>query len=546
MTDELPSCGAFPRLSDEQMACIAECGEKQAFEDGQVLFEAGQRNYPFFVIVSGRVEIIEESSGRRNTVVVHEAGEFTGDVDMLTARPAVISAIAKGPCEVYRVPAEKLRQALNQCPELGVMLLEAFQTRRQLLQASGFIGIRVVGDARSRETLAFQEFFYRNHVPHRLFDINEPEGQQQLARLQATPDETPVIACHKHVLKRPPLGDIAECLGISRAISDDPYDLAIVGAGPAGLAAAVYAASEGLTTLVIDRIGPGGQAGSSSRIENFIGFPAGVSGTDLANRGYLQALKFGAHFTAPVNVHSLKADANGKHALALCTGQTARARCVLVASGVSYRQLDLEGCRRLEGAGVYYAATSVEARVCRNSTAIVVGGGNSAGQAAMFLSGHAHCVKLLIRGDDLGKSMSDYLCKRIDNTHNIDVLRNGEVVGVEGGASIDSVRIRDTQGEEQTLACSALFIFIGARPHTDWLPKRVKLDGKGYVLTGSILKNDPLWPLDREPCELETTYPGVLAAGDVRAGTTKRCGFAVGDGSLAVACVHRFLNELAN
>jgi thioredoxin reductase (NADPH) len=300
---------------------------------------------------------------------------------------------------------------------------------------------------------------------------------------------------------------------------------------------------------VIDRIGPGGQAGSSSKIENLIGFPSGVSGAELANRGYLQALKFDADFTAPVSVRALRKNEQGEFALDLCTGQTARARCVLVASGVSYRQLDLEGCRRFEGAGVYYAATTVEARACRKSTVVVVGGGNSAGQAAMFLTlpDNACQVKLVIRGDELGKSMSAYLCTRIEHNDRIEVLKNSEIEAVEGDDALREIRIRDNRsGEISTLGCAAVFIFIGARPHTDWLPEAVRLDGQGYVMTGAALANDPLWKPSRQPCDLETTWPGVLAAGDVRAGTTKRCGFAVGDGAAAIGCAHRYLDDLSS
>jgi thioredoxin reductase (NADPH) len=355
-----------------------------------------------------------------------------------------------------------------------------------------------------------------------------------------------VVACHERVLKQPSVIKIAECLGISRQINDALYDLVIVGAGPAGLSAAVYAGSEGLSTLVIDSVGPGGQAGSSSRIENFIGFPSGISGSDLANLGYLQALKFGAHFTAPVSVHALEHAEDGLKRLKLCTGQTARARSVLIASGVSCRQLDIEGCQQFEGAGIYYAATSVEGRVCANATAVIVGGGNSAGQAAMFLSQTAREVKLVIRGDDLGKSMSAYLCRRILQTHNIEVVYNCEVAAVEGSGDLDNIRLRNNRTDEmRTIHCAAMFIFIGAKPHTEWLPSCVRLDDKGFVLTGASVREDPLWTdKGREPCDLETTAAGVMAAGDVRAGTTKRCGFAVGDGSLAISCVHRYLDKL--
>jgi thioredoxin reductase (NADPH) len=530
-------------LDDEQMQCVAKIGDLVTFADGEHLLDEGQRNAPMYVIKSGEVAITEESSGEVREIVTHGPGEFTGDVDLLTARPIVITGTAKGPVEAYRIPQARVRQLLNEIPNFSEMLLDAFQMRRRLLEATGFMGVRVIGPARSRETSQLREFYYRNHVPHTFFDSGEAAGKEQLHKLHMETAEVPVIACSKHIVSRPSLEKVAECLGISRQIPDTLYDLVIVGAGPAGLAAAVYASSEGLQTLVVDKVGPGGQAGSSSLIENFIGFPSGLSGQELANRGYLQALKFGTQFTAPISVRSVECHPGGEHHLALCTGQTARTRCVLIASGVSFRQLAFEACERLEGAGVYYAATSVEARVCGNSTAVVVGGGNSAGQAAIYLAEQAKRVKLLIRGDDLGKSMSAYLCQRILKHDKIDLLKNTEVDGIQGDHFVESIWARNNRtGERELINCAALFVFVGTKPHTEWLPKSVALDEKGFVLTGASLKTDPRWPLERDPCELETTCPGILAAGDVRAGTTKRCGFAVGDGSLAVACVHRYLN----
>jgi thioredoxin reductase (NADPH) len=538
-----PTCSAFPVLDDEQLRCVAKIGECLTFADGDHLLDEGQRDAPMYVIKSGEVVITENSSGEVREIVTHGPGEFTGDVDLLTARPIVVTGIAKGPVEAYRVPQARVRLLLNEIPNFSEMLLDAFQMRRRLLEARGFMGVRVIGPARSRETSQLREFYYRNHVPHTFFDSGEPAGEEQLRKLHMEAADVPVIACSKHIVSRPSLEKVAECLGISRQIPDTLYDLVIVGAGPAGLAAAVYASSEGLQTLVVDKVGPGGQAGSSSLIENFIGFPSGLSGQELANRGYLQALKFGTQFTAPISVRSVECQPGGEHHLALCTGQTARSRCVLIASGVSFRQLDFEACERLEGAGVYYAATSVEARVCGNSTAVVVGGGNSAGQAAIYLAEQAKRVKLLIRGDDLGKSMSAYLCQRILKHGKIDLLKNTEVDGIQGDHFVESIWMRNNRtGEREQIDCAGLFVFVGTKPHTDWLPKSVALDEKGFVLTGASLKNDPRWPLERDPCELETTCPGILAAGDVRAGTTKRCGFAVGDGSLAIACVHRYLN----
>ncbi|WDI41510.1 NAD(P)/FAD-dependent oxidoreductase [Bremerella sp. P1] len=343
--------------------------------------------------------------------------------------------------------------------------------------------------------------------------------------------------------------EFARCLGIDKSVEGETFDLAIVGGGPAGLAAAVYAASEALDVLVIDKVGPGGQAGSSSKIENFIGFPSGISGNELASRSYLQALKFGATFIAPEVVTGLESDDEEGHRLRLESGQIVHARCVLVTSGVTYRQLGIPGCTRFEGAGVYYAATSVESRACADAHAVVVGGGNSAGQAAMFLANSSEHVHLLIRGDDLAKSMSAYLCDRIGNHPRIEVHRNTEVDEVCGGDCVELIRMRNNAtGAVTNIECSGLFIFIGARPHTQWLPEDVLLDEKGFVLTGTSFFSDERlrghWPIDRPPCDLETTRPGILAGGDVRSGSTKRCGFAVGDGSLAVACVHRYLNGL--
>lgn len=535
---------AFPTLNEEQMESVREIGDVVSFSADEELIKQGQKEYPFYVIEAGEVRIAEKCGDQENLIATHGPRSFTGDVDMLTGRSAVISAIANGPVEAYRLCAWRLRQLLGKCPKVSDMLLEAFQLRRKLLEASNFIGVRLIGETGTRETSRMREFFYKNHVPYTFFAASDDEGKRQLDCLSAQELPLPVVHCNGHTVGNPSLGKLAECIGISRDVDNQLFDLVIVGSGPSGLAAAVYAASEGIVTLVIDSVGPGGQAGSSSKIENFMGFPSGLSGNELANRGYLQALKFGAQFIAPISVESIETMPDGEHRLKLCTGQTARARCVLIASGVTYRQLDLPGCREYEGAGVYYAATSVEARVCSDSTAIVIGGGNSAGQAAMFLASAARQVKLLIRGGDLAKSMSAYLCERVEKHPKIEVLKHSEVKRVSGDASVRSIQISNNLTNESVeLECAALFIFVGARPHTDWLPAGVKLDEKGFVLTGSSFGED-VWRLERRPCELETSVPGIMAAGDVRSGTTKRCGFAVGDGSLAVACVHRFLGGL--
>lgn len=540
---------AFPIFDDHQLSVVAEFGELVQFAPKDVLIQQGQKGFPFYVIKSGTVRIVEIRKDKEVLIVTHGPREFTGDVDMLTGRSAVISAIADEPVVAYQLCVGRLRKLLNECPSVSDMLLEAFQVRRSLLEASDFVGVRIVGQSNTAETSRLREFFYKNHVPHTCYESTSDEGREQLMELDAVEAALPVVHCNGHTVGNPSLSKLAECIGISTNVDGKCFDLVIVGSGPAGLAAAVYATSEGIGTLVIDSVGPGGQAGSSSKIENFIGFPSGISGSELANRGYLQALKFGAKFIAPITVKSIETQPSGEHHLQLSTGQVARAKCVLVASGVTYRQLGVENIGKFEGAGLYYAATSVEARVCEGSTALIVGGGNSAGQAAMFLADSSREVKVLIRGNDLCKSMSAYLCDRVLKHPKILVVKNSEMTAVHGEKCVEAITFHDHATDTATrIACSAIFCFIGAQPHTAWLPSGVLLDDKGYILTGATIPRAHLgehWKLDRPPCDLETTMPGILAAGDVRSGSTKRCGFAVGDGSMAVTCVHRYLASIA-
>jgi thioredoxin reductase (NADPH) len=416
-----------------------------------------------------------------------------------------------------------------------------------MLTHAGNLGLRVVGPGRCRDTAVVREFLYKNFVPFTWFDSDTPDGRQAFVDL-GSPKKTPAIECRDgQILLNPTLRELANAAGIWRHCPNQAVDLAIIGAGPAGITTAVYAASEGLSTLLLDRLGPGGQAGGSSRIENFIGFPAGLTGADLATRGVLQLLKFGAQIVAPVSVEKITpaAERGGQHILHLDCGAQIKSRVILIAAGVRWRKLEAPGAERYERAGIYYACTVVEADLYDRADVAVVGAGNSAGQAVMFL---ADCcpnrnVHLLIR-KTLGPGMSSYLANRIRSSRNIVLHEQTEIESVHGGMHVEAIEIKNNaSGERQRLDCSAVFVFIGAEPSADWLPAAIAKDANGYLLTGPDAARTGTWPChDREPCPLETTVPGILAAGDIRAGATKRVGFAVGDGSLAVTCVHRLLS----
>jgi thioredoxin reductase (NADPH) len=534
---------AFPKLDDVQITALGKFATLKQFQAGETLFAAGERDFKFFIVETGEVEIIEHSSGQEKIVTVHESREFTGDVDMLTGRPTVVSGVARTPCEVYEISAADLRRILNEMPQLSDVLLRAFLMRRRLLEESGFTGLRVVGSRYSRDTHRIREFLSKNKVPFTWIDLeNDPQVGTLLAQFKITADETPVVACGGDTMVRNPSNtQLADCLGIRKLLEQAVYDLAIVGAGPAGLAAAVYGASEGLKTLVLDKLGPGGQAGTSSKIENYMGFPLGLSGSDLASRAVFQAEKFGATLSAPAEVVRLNSD-NKYHMLHLESGEDISAKCILISSGASYRKLPIDGCERFEGTGVYYAATATEAQLCRGVPVVIVGAGNSAGQAAVYLSERASKVLLLIRGDDLGKNMSRYLTRRIEQTANIEVRRHTEVSCMHGDKSLAAVDLISKQtGQSDTVDCLALFVFIGAMPHTTWLPDAVQVDRNGFVKTGIHVMDSTAWPLRRQPFLLETSCPGIFAAGDVRLGSTKRVASAVGEGAMAVQFVHEYL-----
>jgi thioredoxin reductase (NADPH) len=540
---------AFPRLDEAQIARLSSCtaAMPRSYADGQTLFAVGERDMKFFVVKSGEIEIIDYSGDEPRRVTVHRTGQFTGEVSHLTGAPAVVSAIARGRCEVLELSGEALRRVLNQCPDLSDIILQAFIARRQLLrQSPDFTGLRVIGSRYSADTFRVRDFLAKNRVLFTWVDVEtDPQVDRLLKQFGVTEADTPVVACgHLLMLRNPSNRQLADVIGIHQPLEQTVYDLAVVGAGPAGLAAAVYSASEGLSTVVLEQTAPGGQAGSSMRIENYLGFPTGLTGSDLAGRAVLQANKFGAHLSVPTPVTRLEFD-KAYPVLRLDGGEAVAAKCLLIASGAEYRRLGVEGCERYEGTGVYYAATPNEAKLCRGAQVVLVGGGNSAGQAAVFLAEHARKVLMLLRGDDLYKNMSSYLAKRIERTTNVELLCNTTIRRMHGDGRLAGVEIVNNKtGGARTVESPAVFSFIGAVPRTDWLPTEVERDAKGFVQTGPALATSPHWTARRQPFLLETSRPGVFAAGDVRSGSVKRVASAVGEGAMAVQFVHEYLKEM--
>src|ERR1700688_708116 len=537
---------AFPVLSAAELEECAEFGTRCSFAAGEDLFPAGAQPFDCYVILSGEVCIIDVSTDEQTYLVRLPGGQFTGDIDLFTGRRAAASCEAISHVEAIRISPDKVREMLVRQPTVGARIWRAFQRRRELLMATDFQGLQVYGAKDDKRTLETVEFLFRNGVPHHWMNIAEEENATRIREIAGDDLHYPMIACGKRLLFRSPgLTQLAEDIGVRHRLPEKTYDVVVLGSGPSGLGAAICASSEGLSTLVLDGIGPGGQAGSSSKIENYAGFPNGVTGRELAQLSYLQALKFGAEFIAPCHVTELKRDGDGLYQVRTSEGDVAIGQTVIVTTGVSYRLLDVEGSNDLLVSGIYYNATAVEARMCKGWPVHVIGAGNSAGQAAMFLTQYARNVTLVVRGGDLRRSMSSYLCDRVVANSQIEVRYHTQVTAIEGTEHIGAVHLRDEDGNVVREDTTGLFIFIGAKPRTDFLPPELARDDKGFVLTGPAVAKLASWKEQRLPEALETSLPGVFASGDCRSGTTKRVAFAIGDGALAVTCVHNLLGTYA-
>jgi thioredoxin reductase (NADPH) len=535
--------GAFPRLGEEQRARLRALGTVRAVQPGEVLFRDGDEGYDFFVVESGAVAVVQGYGAEDRVVAVHGRHRFVGELNLLTGSRAYLTAVVRDGGEVIQVPAAALRTVVAEDEELSNIILGAFLARRSIL-IEAEAGVKVLGSRYSQDTRRLREFLQRNRLPYQWMDLEDDEEAEELLRaLGLEAADTPLVLDGGGVLRNPSNAQLAAALGLgARGAPPAMCDLVVVGGGPAGLAAALYGASEGLDTQALDAVAFGGQASTSSRIENYLGFPAGISGSELAARAALQAGKFGARLVVPAEAVGLARE-DGHYAVRLAGGEVVNGRTVLVATGARYRKLDVPGLERYEGLGVFYAATQAEAQLCAGDPVLIVGGGNSAGQAAVFLSQHAASCRLLIRGGDLGKSMSRYLVDELERSAQVEVCTHCEVVELAGEGALEGAVVADTRtGERRELEAVSLFVFIGASPHTDWLAAQVATDEHGFLLTGRDVQGEALAAYGGErPYFLETSQPGVFAVGDVHSGSIKRVASAVGEGSMAVRLVHQRL-----
>ena len=538
----------FPKLTSVQIDRIATRGHVRSMEEGEVLYEQGHRAAPLFVVISGELEVVRPSVPVETLITTYESGQFTGEVGTLSGRRSLFRVRATKPGKVIELDRQQMLALIQNDTELGEILMRAFILRRVELIAAGVGDIVLIGSAYSASTLRIKGFLMRNGQPYSNMDLErDSEVQNLLDSFQISPGEIPVLICRGQlVLRNPTNQEIADCLGFNESIDQTHVrDLLIIGAGPSGLAAAVYGASEGLDVMVLETSSPGGQAGSSSRIENYLGFPTGISGQDLAGRAYVQAQKFGTDILI-AKATRLICDSK-PYIVELESGARIPARSIVIATGAEYRRPPCKNLSRFEGAGVYYGATFVESQLCSGEEVIVVGGGNSAGQAAVFLAETTKRVHMLVRSAGLAESMSRYLIRRIEETATIVLWPYTEIVAIEGGDHLEFVRWHNNQtGQTEEHKIRHIFVMTGADPNTSWLDGCVALD-KGFIKTGQDLSPDNLsaagWPIMRQPYLLETSLPSVFAVGDVRGGSSKRVASAVGEGSIAISFVHKVLQE---
>ncbi len=547
MSSAEPNEIAWATLDEGTLADLAAVGEIRSVEQGDILYRAGDPTPDFFVVLDGAVEIVRIDDHAQVVVATHTAHRFLGELNLLTGQSAFLTARISQSGRVLVVPLATFRQLMSTKPDFSDRIFRALVARREILRAGEGAGaIRIIGSRYSSEAMALRAYANRSKLPHQWVDLEDVgDPGVYLAALGLRPQDVPVVITPTAVLRGPTPGEFAAGLGLTyRNIPGYISDLVVVGTGPAGLAAAVYGASEGLRTLSLDAVGFGGQAGASSRIENYVGFPNGVSGDDLVSSAAIQAMRLGARLNAPCVVGGLRLE-DGFHVVVLADGSEIPSRAVIIASGARYRRLEVDGLERFEGAGVYYAATELEARVCRGYNTVVVGGGNSAGQAAIYMAQQGSPVSLVVRRRALEETMSQYLISRIEADDRIDVLQHTEICGLQGATHLESVTLEDNQsGDRRTVPCQGLFCFIGAVPATAWLGNCVVLDRSGFVVTDRSLPesvaNDVAFG-GRDPLPFETSIPGVFAVGDVRSGSLKRVAAAVGEGSSAVRQVHEYL-----
>jgi len=540
---------AFPKLSDHQLSLLEPLGEHRVMKRGEVHFKAGQRDLGLAIVLRGELEAFETRDGIEYSLATARERDFMGDVSMLQGTSILGSSrVTSDEAEILHIPAAELRRALAEIPAVSKTIVDALiMRRRRISRDREFAGMRVLANRDARDGHQLDDFLDKNRIPHRLIEFESEQGKALSERFHLSSRDLPVLITPAGArLRRPSLREVAREAGLLRSLAEENEaevfcDLAIVGAGPAGLAAAVYAASEGLKTIVLESYAPGGQAGSSSLIENFFGFPTGIGGGELTWLAQLQAYRFGAKFSTPASALSLQYNSKGEYRACLETegcSAVLRAKTVLITTGANYRRLGAEGCEEFEGMGVYYAATALEGQICRGATVIVAGSGNSAGQAAMFLSDGAAKVLLVIRGGDLSK-MSTYLSTRVEAKENIEILFQTEIRKLSGGKLVEEAELENTgTGERRVVRTPAIFSMIGADPCTQWLPAEIERDEKGFIKTGSDVADSPAWKAnERRPGPLETSLPGIFAAGDVRSGSVKRCAAAVGEGGMAIAGV---------